>query len=98
MSCPYLKEVRMVFCRAYPVKKLVPLGELVSVSCCETDCAFQGCAAFQEARARVEQAMHEGELVDELAGLDREEAGSARRRGEGEARTIEARSEKGRTP
>ena len=25
MTCPYLKEVSMVFCRAYPVKKLVPL-------------------------------------------------------------------------
>lgn len=66
MSCPYLKEVRMVFCRASPVKKLVPLSELVSGSSCETDCAFQGCAAFQEARARVEQAVLEGELVDEL--------------------------------
>jgi hypothetical protein len=70
MSCPYLKEVRMVFCRAYPVKKLVPLGELVSVSCCETDCAFQGCAAFQEARAQVEQAAIEGELVDDLTSQD----------------------------
>ncbi len=70
MSCPYLKEVRMVFCRAYPVKKLVPLNELVSVSCCETDCAFQGCAAFQDARARVEQAALEGELVDDLTDQD----------------------------
>ena len=25
MTCPYLKEVTMVFCRAYPVKKLVPV-------------------------------------------------------------------------
>jgi hypothetical protein len=66
MSCPYLEEVRMVFCRAYPVKKLVPLRELVSVSCCLTDCAFQGCAAFQDARARVEQAVREGELVEDL--------------------------------
>jgi len=70
MSCPYLQEVRMVFCRAYPVKKLVPLHELVSASSCDTDCAFQGCAAFQEARARVEQAVHEGELVDDLAAPD----------------------------
>lgn len=88
----------MVFCRAYPVKKLVPLGELVSTSCCETDCAFEGCAAFQEARARVEQAVHEGELVDELAGPDPEELGSARRPGEGLAGAIATRPEKGRTP
>ena len=66
MSCPYLKEVRMVFCRAYPVRKLVPLDELASVSACDTACDFQGCAAFQEARTRVEQAAHEGELVDDL--------------------------------
>lgn len=70
MTCPYLKEVRMVFCRAYPVKKLVPLDQLVSVSCCATDCAFQGCAAYQEARARVELAADEGELVDELTSRD----------------------------
>jgi hypothetical protein len=66
MTCPYLKEVRMVFCRAYPVKKLVPLDQLVSASACATQCAFQSCAAFQEARARVEQAAMEGALVDEL--------------------------------
>jgi hypothetical protein len=89
MSCPYLKEVRMVFCRASPVKKLVPLAELVSGSSCETACAFQGCAAFQEARARVEQAAHEGELVDALTGPD-----------ERAARAVEAHpeTEKGRTP
>ncbi len=56
----------MVFCRAYPVKKLVPLDQLASVGSCTTDCAFQGCAAYQEARARVEQAADEGALVDEL--------------------------------
>ena len=70
MTCPYLKEVRMVFCRAYPVRKLVPLDQLVSVSCCETDCAFQGCTAFREARARVEEAAQDGALADELSLLD----------------------------
>jgi hypothetical protein len=70
MTCPYLKEVRMVFCRAYPVKKLVPLDQLVSVGCCGTECAFQSCAAFQEARARVEQAAVEGALVEGLTSHD----------------------------
>ncbi len=70
MTCPYLKEVRMVFCRAYPVKKLVPLDQLVSASCCGTDCAFQGCAAYQDARERVEQAAAEGALVDGLTSGD----------------------------
>ena len=71
MSCPYLQEVRMVFCRASPVKKLVPLSELVSGSSCDTDCAFERCAAFQEARARVAQAVEEGELVDDLTGPEK---------------------------
>jgi hypothetical protein len=31
MSCPHLKEVVMLFCRAYPVKKMVPLDRLASV-------------------------------------------------------------------
>ncbi len=70
MTCPYLKEVRMVFCRAYPVKKLMPLDQLVSASCCCTDCAFQSCPAFLDARARVEQAAAEGALVDRLTSHD----------------------------
>ncbi len=56
----------MVYCRAFPVKKLVPLEQLVAVSSCTTDCAFEGCAAYQEARERVEHAADEGALVDEL--------------------------------
>lgn len=75
MACPYLKEVRMVFCRAYPVRKLVPLDQLVSVSCCETGCAFEGCTAFKEARARVEEAAEEGALLDELDREDPETPG-----------------------
>ncbi len=66
MSCPYLKEVRMVYCRAFPVKKLVPLEQLVSVSSCTTDCAFEGCASYQDARSRGEHAAEEGALVDAL--------------------------------
>lgn len=66
MSCPHLKEVRMVFCRASPVKKLVPLDQLVSQSSCETDCAFERCPAYQEARSRVAQAAEEAELVEAL--------------------------------
>ena len=60
----------MVFCRAYPVKKLVPLDQLVPASSCGTDCAFQGCVAYQDARARVEQAADEAALVDELTSGD----------------------------
>lgn len=64
MSCPYLKEVRMVFCRAYPVKKLVPLDQVTTASSCETGCAFHDCALFRDARARVERAVDADERAD----------------------------------
>jgi hypothetical protein len=34
MSCPYLKEVVMLFCQAYPVKKMVPLDRIASANPC----------------------------------------------------------------
>ncbi len=75
MTYPYLKEVRMVFCRAYPVKKLVPLDQLVPASACGTQCAFQSCPAYLEARARGQQAADEGALVDHLTSQDPEPPG-----------------------
>ncbi len=53
MTCPYLKEVTMVFCRAYPVKKLVPIDRVTTESTCEGD-GFRRCAVFQEASARLD--------------------------------------------
>lgn len=50
MTCPYLKEVSMVFCRAYPVKKLVPLDQVTLASTCEE--GFCECPLFKEALAR----------------------------------------------
>ena len=32
MSCPHLKEVVMLFCAAYPVKKMVPLDRLATAN------------------------------------------------------------------
>jgi len=53
MSCPYLAQVTMVFCRAAPVKKLVPSDSLTTASTCESDC-FRGCPAYREALDRAE--------------------------------------------
>jgi hypothetical protein len=55
MTCPYLKEVRMVFCRAYPVKKPVPLDAVTTANSCETEGAYCQCSLFREARALVER-------------------------------------------
>ena len=55
MSCPYLTEVTMSFCRAFPVKKLVPSDRVVSASPCDGDC-FGECPVFREATARLNEA------------------------------------------
>ncbi len=55
MSCPYLKEVVMLFCQAYPVKKMVPLDRLASADpCLGKD--FSKCPLFHELVARMEAA------------------------------------------
>ncbi len=51
MTCPYLKEVSMVFCRAYPVKKPVPIDRVTTASTCEGE-GFKGCPLFREALVR----------------------------------------------
>jgi hypothetical protein len=57
MTCPYLKEVSMVFCRAYPVKKPVPIDQVTTSSRCEGD--FKHCALFLEALARAHRSAAE---------------------------------------
>jgi hypothetical protein len=51
MSCPYLTQVTMVFCRALPVHKLVPTDRITTAGPCEGDC-FKSCPTFREALAR----------------------------------------------
>ena len=58
MTCPYLKEVSVVFCRAYPVKKPVPIDRVTTASTCEGE-SFKGCPLFRDALARA------GRSVDE---------------------------------
>jgi hypothetical protein len=50
MPCPHLKEVVMLYCDAYHIKKMVPLDRLVSASPCLAQ-DFAGCPLFQEADA-----------------------------------------------
>lgn len=64
MSCPYLTEVTMSFCRAFPVKKLVPSDRVITESPCDGEC-FGACPVYREAMARasgqrreVEQTSH----------------------------------------
>ncbi len=50
MTCPYLKEVVMLYCDACPFKKMVPLDHLVSASPCLAQ-NYQFCRHFIEAVA-----------------------------------------------
>jgi len=52
MSCPHLKEVVMLFCRAYPVKKMVPLDRLASADPCLGG-GFEECPFFRELSERL---------------------------------------------
>jgi hypothetical protein len=54
MSCPHLKEVVMLFCQAYPVKKMVPLDRLASADPCLGG-DFQNCPIFRELTARLQE-------------------------------------------
>jgi hypothetical protein len=53
MPCPHLKEVVMLYCDAFPVKKMVPLDRLVSADPCLT-CNYERCPIYvQRAKAAV---------------------------------------------
>ncbi len=51
MSCPYIKEVVMLFCDAYPVKKMLPLDRLASGHPCLG--SFEQCPVFCDAIAKL---------------------------------------------
>ena len=47
MSCPHLKEVVMLFCDAYPVKKMLPLDRIASAHPC-LGREFDKCPLYRE--------------------------------------------------
>lgn len=51
MACPYLKEVVMLFCDAYCVKKMLPLDRIATANPCLGE--FNGCPLFQEVMAKL---------------------------------------------
>ena len=50
MACPYLKEVVMLSCEAFHLKKMLPLDRLATGNPCLGE--FQGCPFFKECSAR----------------------------------------------
>lgn len=51
MSCPHLKEVVMLFCDAYPVKKMLPLDRIATANPCLGE--FHACPIFKDVVARL---------------------------------------------
>lgn len=52
MSCPYLKEVVMLYCQAYPVKKLIPLDRIASADPCLGH-DYESCPLFKDVLTRI---------------------------------------------
>jgi hypothetical protein len=52
MSCPYLKEVVMLYCQAYPVRKLVPLDRIASADPCLGH-DYEACPLFKDVLTRI---------------------------------------------
>ena len=55
MRCPFFEEVVVAFCRAYPVKKMVP-SDRIQANCVCTSETFEDCPLFREVMARLDSA------------------------------------------
>ena len=53
MICPFKEEIVMDYCRAYPVRKLVPRHRINSESLC-ADEGHVSCPFFQEVMTRLQ--------------------------------------------
>ena len=54
MGCPHLKEIVMLFCDAYAVKKMLPLDCIATADPCLGD--YAQCPIYQELLARLDLA------------------------------------------
>jgi hypothetical protein len=53
MRCPFFEEILVAFCRAYPVKKMVPSDRLQANCICTCE-GFEECPLFREIMAKIE--------------------------------------------
>lgn len=53
MRCPFFEEILVAFCRAYPVKKMVP-SDRMQTNCICTCEGFEDCPLFQEIMAKID--------------------------------------------
>ncbi len=55
IRCPFFEEILVAFCRAYPVKKMVPSDRL-QANCICTGEGYDDCPLFREVIAKLEGA------------------------------------------
>ncbi len=53
MRCPFFEEILVAFCRAYPVKKMVPSDRLQANCICTCE-RFEECPLFREIMAKLD--------------------------------------------
>jgi len=53
IRCPFFEEILVAFCRAYPVKKMIP-SDRVQADCICTREGFEDCPLFRELMSKLE--------------------------------------------
>ncbi len=65
-TCPWLKQVVMLYCDACPTKKMVPRDQLVSLGPCLAG-SFEECAMYREMVRRISGGAERAEAADPAA-------------------------------
>ncbi len=52
MRCPFYEEIVVAYCRATPMKKMLPAGRLLPTSPCILE-GYTACPFYQEVKARL---------------------------------------------
>ena len=63
MRCPFFEEIVVAFCRAYPVKKMVP-SDRIQANCVCTREGFEDCAMFREIMERMGPSGQASDRID----------------------------------
>ena len=69
MRCPFFEEIMVAFCRAYPVKKMVPSDRL-QANCICIGKGYDDCLLFREIIAKLESARRAAEETGAREGPD----------------------------
>ncbi len=68
-TCPWLKQVVMLYCDACPTKKMVPRDQIVSQGPCLAG-SFTECAMYREMVARIGAGAEEAEAAEAASGRE----------------------------